>query len=61
MNQDASKKKPVVKGDLHHMTADEAKEDADLVMGTFPINSVPATVLFDSGASHSFVTKTFAR
>jgi hypothetical protein len=26
----------------------------------FPINSVPARVLFDSGASHSFVIETFA-
>ena len=30
-----------------------------MVMGTFPVNSVPASVLFDSGASHSFVTKPF--
>jgi predicted aspartyl protease len=26
----------------------------------FPVNSVPARVLFDSGASHYFVTETFA-
>jgi hypothetical protein len=43
------------------MTVDEAKEDVDLGMGAFPVNSVPATVLFDFGASHSFVTKQFAR
>ena len=30
-------------------------------MGTFPVNSVPALVLFDSGASHSFVTEPFVR
>jgi hypothetical protein len=28
-------------------------------MGMFLVNSVPAKVLFDSGASHSFVTKRF--
>jgi hypothetical protein len=28
-------------------------------MGTFLINSVPAKVLFDSGASHSFVSERF--
>ena len=28
-------------------------------MGTFSVNSVPAQVLFDSGASHSFVTESF--
>src|SRR3954447_9899072 len=34
-------------------------EAPDVVLGTFPVNSVPATVLFDSGASHSFVTRPF--
>jgi hypothetical protein len=29
------------------------------VLGTFPINFVPATVLFDSGAMHSFITDQF--
>src|ERR1041384_7816825 len=29
-------------------------------MGTLLVNSVPASVLFDSGASHSFMSKTFA-
>jgi hypothetical protein len=27
----------------------------------FPVNSIPATVLFDSGASHSFITDQFVR
>ena len=31
----------------------------DVVLGTFLVNSVPATVLFDSGATHSFVTEEF--
>ena len=29
------------------------------MFGTFLVNSVPATVLFDSGATHSFVTEEF--
>src|SRR3954464_2187404 len=29
-------------------------------MGTLLVNSVPATVLFDSGASHSFMSEAFA-
>jgi hypothetical protein len=34
----------------------EATEDGpNTVIGTFFINSVPATILFDSGASHSFI------
>jgi hypothetical protein len=31
------------------------------VLGTFLVNSIPARVLFDSGASHSFVTKHFVK
>ena len=41
------------------MTAESVPEDADVVYGMFLINSIPASVLFDSGASHSFVTKSF--
>jgi hypothetical protein len=46
-------------GRLNHVTAEEAQGDKDLVLGTFLINSVPATVLFDSGASHLFITERF--
>ena len=31
------------------------------MMGTFSINSIPATVLFDSGASHTFISQAFVR
>jgi hypothetical protein len=41
------------------VTAEIVPEDADVVYGMFLINSIPALVLFDSGASHSFVTKSF--
>jgi hypothetical protein len=35
----------------------EATEDGpNIVIGTFFINSVPTTILFDSGASHSFIS-----
>jgi hypothetical protein len=49
----------VVRGRLNHVKAAEAEETPDVVLGTFLINSVPAKILFDSGASHSFVTETF--
>ena len=49
------------RGHLNHISAEEAQEDPDLVMGTFPVNSVPALVLFDSRASHFFVTEPFVR
>jgi hypothetical protein len=41
------------------MNVEEAQEATDVVLGMFPVNSVPARVLFDSGASHSFVTQSF--
>jgi hypothetical protein len=41
------------------VTAKSVPKDADIVYGMFLINSIPASVLFDSGASHSFVTKSF--
>jgi hypothetical protein len=47
------------RGRLKHVTAEEAAEAPDVVLGTFLVNSVPAKVLFDSSASHSFVTKRF--
>jgi hypothetical protein len=47
------------RGRLNHVTAKEAAEAPDNVLGTFLVNSVPARVLFDSGASHSFVTERF--
>ena len=31
-----------------------------MVIGTFMVNSHPATVLFDTGATHSFISKSFA-
>jgi hypothetical protein len=46
-------------GRVNHVPAEEAQEAKDVVLGTFLINSVPATVLFDSGASHSFITEKF--
>jgi hypothetical protein len=49
----------VARGHLNHVSAEEAEEAPDVVLGTFLINSVPANVLFDSGASHSFVTEQF--
>nr|XP_020175839.1 uncharacterized protein LOC109761433 [Aegilops tauschii subsp. strangulata] len=45
---------------VNHVAAEEAQEDPDVVLGTFLVNSTPATVLFDSGATHSFVTQKFA-
>ena len=37
-------------------SAQMGKDKTDVVMGTFPVNSTPFTVLFDSGATHSFIS-----
>ncbi|KAI3715241.1 hypothetical protein L6452_22214 [Arctium lappa] len=50
---------PRVPGRAFQMTVDEAKASADVVSGTFLINSVPARILFDTGASFSFVSELF--
>jgi hypothetical protein len=56
-------KKPAnaARGHMNHLNAEEAEQDPDIVLGMFLVNSVPARVLFDSGASHSFVTEPFVR
>jgi hypothetical protein len=41
------------------MTSEEAQQAPDLVLGTFLASSHPATILFDSGASHSFISSSF--
>jgi hypothetical protein len=38
------------------MTSVEAQQAQDMVLGIFLISSHPATVLFDSRASHSFIS-----
>jgi hypothetical protein len=41
------------------MTCDEAQQAQDVVLGMFLASSHPGTILFDSGASHSFITSSF--
>jgi hypothetical protein len=41
------------------MTSDEAQHAPDVVLGMFLASSHPATILFDSGASHSFISSSF--
>jgi hypothetical protein len=51
----------VARGCLNHVNAEEAEEAPDVVLGMFFVNSIPARVLFDSGASHSFVVEHFVK
>jgi predicted aspartyl protease len=45
---------------VNHVTAESAAEAPNVVIGTFMVNTHPATVLFDTGATHSFITRSFA-
>ena len=41
------------------MNAAQAEESTDVIMGNLPVNDIPAKVLFDTGASHSFISRPF--
>jgi hypothetical protein len=47
------------RGKAMHVDAEVAQENPRVVLGMFLVNSTPASILFDSGASHSFITSQF--
>jgi hypothetical protein len=55
-----TKKTPVSHtGQVNFTTAEELLQCDPVMAGMFTINSHPAYVLFDSGASHSFMSQSF--
>jgi hypothetical protein len=46
-------------GKVNHMAVEEAQEAPDVVIGMFLVNDTSTVVLFDSGASHSFIYATY--
>ena len=44
-------------GQVHYTTLEGMPEGAPVMAGTFSVNDHPATVLFDYGASHTFISK----
>ena len=56
----AAKATTVSRGRLNHVSAEGAEEDPSVLMGTLQIDGYPVSVLFDSGASHSFISIDFA-
>ncbi|GJZ09844.1 putative reverse transcriptase domain-containing protein, partial [Tanacetum coccineum] len=48
-------------GRVYSLYAEAAVKDNNVVNGTFPINNVYASVLFDTGADRSFVSYTFSK
>jgi hypothetical protein len=65
MNQEANQQQHLqgqqnfAYGKVNHVTAEEAQQSQDMVLGMFLTNSHPATILFDSEASHSFISSKF--
>ena len=44
-------------GQVHYTILEGIPEGAPVMAGTFSVNDRPVTVLFDSGASHTFISK----
>ncbi|KAI3827213.1 hypothetical protein L1987_01285 [Smallanthus sonchifolius] len=51
---------PKPRGRAFQITTEEAKDVPDVVSGIFLLNSLPASVLFDTGASRSFISLKYA-
>jgi hypothetical protein len=45
---------------VNQVSADAIAEGLDIALGMFYINAIPATILFDSGATHSFMSARYA-
>jgi hypothetical protein len=45
---------------VNQVSAEAIADEADIAMGMFYINSIPAAILFDSGATHSFISARYA-
>jgi hypothetical protein len=45
---------------VNQVSADAIAEGLDIALGMFYINAIPATILFDSGATHSFMSTRYA-
>ena len=43
------------------MSTEMVLVELEVMLGTFDVNSTPATVLFDFRASHSFISQAFVR
>ena len=44
-------------GQVHYTTLEGIPEGAPVMADTFSVNEYPVTVLFDSGPSHTFISK----
>src|SRR3954452_14585574 len=47
-------------GRVNQISAEEADGTSNVILGTLPVNFVPTSVLFNPGASHSFMSESYA-
>src|ERR1041385_5492598 len=47
-------------GCVNQISVEETTIASDVILGTLPVNHAPASVLFDPGASHSFMSESYA-
>src|SRR4051812_5961111 len=47
-------------GRVNQISAEETDGTSDVILGMLPVNYVPTPVLFDPGASHSFMSESYA-
>jgi hypothetical protein len=61
-NQDRGRKQKVQvrQGKLNFTTLEELPKGAPVMTGTFSVFNQPALILFDSGASHIFISRKFS-
>jgi hypothetical protein len=57
----AAAKQNYVHGKVNHVAVGEAWEAPNVLIGMFFINDTCAVMLFDYGASHSFISATYAK
>ena len=55
-----AKPSATVSGCVNQISVEKAIDTSDVILGTLPVNHVPASVLFDPGASHSFMSESYA-
>jgi hypothetical protein len=48
-------------GRVNYTTMEDIPEGEQVLMGTFSMNGHPTIILFDSGASHDFISKAYTQ
>jgi hypothetical protein len=48
-------------GKVNHVSTETAQTESEVMLGTFNVHSTPTTILFDSGALHTFISNIFVK